>query len=350
MACQIVHSLPPDVWRAFVRDHPQGGVFQTPEMFEVYRSTKRYAPGLWAATDEGRVLALMMPVRIALMDGLGRHFTTRAIVSGGILCSETAEGRQALQELLHQYTRRERNLSLFTEVRNDCSTDGLGPVLVAAGFEYEDHLNYLIKLEACPENVFARIGPRTRKHIRQAVKRREVRVVEVTDRSQIPACYELLEHAYRNARVPLADMSLFYSTFDCLVPKGMARFTLAYVGDAPAAVSIDLLYKDVIYGWYGGMDRSFIAQVPNEVLMWNILEWGCRNNYRVYDFGGAGKPNEKYGVRDFKAKFGGELVCFGRHTWVPRPMRMTVSRLAYAALRRALYGNGGYDEKRRHPA
>ena len=27
---------------------------------------------------------------------------------------------------------------------------------------------------------------------------------------------------------------------------------------------------------------------------------------------GAGKPNEDYGVREFKSKFGGELVEFGR--------------------------------------
>jgi len=35
---------------------------------------------------------------------------------------------------------------------------------------------------------------------------------------------------------------------------------------------------------------------------------------------GAGKPSEKYGVRDFKAKFGGNLVNFGRNTWIPSEM------------------------------
>jgi lipid II:glycine glycyltransferase (peptidoglycan interpeptide bridge formation enzyme) len=35
---------------------------------------------------------------------------------------------------------------------------------------------------------------------------------------------------------------------------------------------------------------------------------------------GAGKPDEGYGVRDFKAKFGGELVEHGRYLYLCKPM------------------------------
>ena len=42
--------------------------------------------------------------------------------------------------------------------------------------------------------------------------------------------------------------------------------------------------------------------------------WGAENGYRLCNFGGAGKRDEEYGVRDFKAKFGGELICFARST------------------------------------
>jgi len=35
-------------------------------------------------------------------------------------------------------------------------------------------------------------------------------------------------------------------------------------------------------------------------------EMGVGNGYRLYDFG-TGRPDVEYGVRDFKAKFGGEL-------------------------------------------
>jgi hypothetical protein len=333
MGIQIVHSLPIETWRLFVEQHPKGNIFHTPEMFSVCQLTRGYATELWAATERERILALMLPTRISLRGGLVRLLTTRTVVFGGVLCMDSAEGRLALRELLEQYKRFPGRPSLFTEIRNVSSLDAAAPILAESGFLYEDHLNYLIRLEDCAKSVFERIGPRTRKHIRQSLKRNEVQIVEVAERAQISLCYDLLHHAYRNAQVPLSDLSLFHAAFDHLLSKGMARFTLAFVNDEPAATSIDLLYKDVIYGWYGGINRKFVSQVPNEALMWNVLEWGCLHGYRLYDFGGAGKPTETYGVRDFKAKFGGNLVCYGRNTWVTHPALLTVSKCAYEMIR-----------------
>ena len=95
-------------------------------------------------------------------------------------------------------------------------------------------------------------------------------------------------------------------------------------------------YKDVVYGWYGGVDRAYGSYIPNELLTWHILQWGAEHGYRMYDFGGAGEPDEEYGVRDFKAKFGGELVSFGRNTCECAPWLLRLSKLGYRLLRRWL--------------
>jgi lipid II:glycine glycyltransferase (peptidoglycan interpeptide bridge formation enzyme) len=113
----------------------------------------------------------------------------------------------------------------------------------------------------------------------------------------------------------------------------MVRFVLAYAERAPVATSIELIYKDILYGWYGGVDRSYSKFVPNELLMWNILEWGANKGLRVYDFGGAGRPDEEYGVRDFKAKFGGNLVSYGRNVYVHRPGVLRLVKLGYQLFR-----------------
>jgi len=61
-------------------------------------------------------------------------------------------------------------------------------------------------------------------------------------------------------------------------------------------------------------------------------ELGCR----LLDLGGAGRPDEPYGVRDFKAKYGGLLVDFGRDIWVRSPARMRVATTGYESIRRFL--------------
>lgn len=336
---KIVRELSYETWRQFVASHPQGNIFHTPEMFMVWKETKGYAPELWAAVSDGEIGALWLPVHISLSTGFLKRFSTRSVVFGGILGCKGQLGERGVSELLQHYKHHTRMKSLFTEVRNVSEMNGILPVLSESGFKYEEHLNYLISLQGPVEAVFDRIGSRTRQHIRRGIKRNQVHIEEIHRRNQVFICYDLLRKTYGRANVPLPDISLFHAAFDQLLPLGMVRFALAYVEDEPAAVSVELLYKDTVYGWYGGVDRRFIAMVPNELLIWNVLQWGCEHGYRVYDFGGAGRPDEKYGVRDFKAKFGGELVCYGRNVWVAHPVGLAASRYGYALLRKILYGN-----------
>jgi lipid II:glycine glycyltransferase (peptidoglycan interpeptide bridge formation enzyme) len=170
-------------------------------------------------------------------------------------------------------------------------------------------------------------------------------VTEATTREELSECYEVLRRTYGRARVPVADRSLFEAAFDVLWPRGMVKFVLARIGETCVAASVELVFKDTIYGWYGGVDREFVSRTPNELLMWHVLKWGAENGFRTYDFGGAGRPDEEYGVRSFKAKFGGELVCYGRNVRTHAPRRLAVGRMGYEVYRRlmslrAANGNG----------
>jgi lipid II:glycine glycyltransferase (peptidoglycan interpeptide bridge formation enzyme) len=336
MQINIVRDLPEKVWHDFVHRHPTGNVFHTPEMYHVFRHAQRHQPELWAATKGEHVLALLLPVRITLMGGLLHTLTTRSVVYGSVLCAPGAEGEEALGELLNVYGQKMNRQALFTELRNLSDLGAVQPALQRHGYVYEDHLNYLIDLDRPPDAILQSIGRRTRKKIRRGLRKGEVAIEEVKERSQIAVCYDLLRQTYQNAQVPLADRSLFDAAFDILRPKGMIRFTLAHVEDTPVAASVELLYKDIIYGWYGAVNRDYGSYTPNELITWHIFQWGAENGYRQYDFGGAGKPDEDYGVRDFKAKFGGELVCFGRNTCVHMPRLYHVSEWGYNIYRRFL--------------
>ena len=332
---QILQSLDEERWRRFVESQPAGNIFHTPEIFQVLAQTRGHRPALWAAVQEdGQILALLLPVQITLIAGPLRRLTTRAVAYGGVLYDPSPAGHEALGALLRGYTQKTGREALFTELRNLSDVSAVRPLLEECGFVHADHLNYLIDLKRPPEAIFKSIGHRTRKNIRHALNQGQVSITEVQDREQLSICYGLLHQTYQAAHVPLADRSLFQAAFDVLYPKGMARFTLACVGQAPAATSVELLYKDVMYGWYGGVDRAYSSYMPNELLMWHILQWGAERGYRLYDFGGAGNPDQEYGVRDFKAKFGGELVSFGRNTCVHAPTLLGLSELGYRILRR----------------
>lgn len=336
---KVVRSLDEVLWRQFLLENPTANIFHTPEMFRVFSQAKGYMPHLWAAVDQqGQPRALLLSVKVTLMNGWIPRLTTRAIAYGSVLCGPDVRSREALNLLLQAYKREEKEGALFSELRNLSDLGHLQEVLNEQGFVYEDHLNYLINLNRPAEEILQSMGQRTRKKIRKSLRDGVVNISEVTCQAELEDWYNILQKTYGHAKVPLADRSLFVAAFNELYPKGMAKFLLVKIEDTLVASSVELLFKDIIYGWYGGSDRAYSEYIPNERLIWYILEWGANNGYAVYDFGGAGKPEEEYGVRDFKAKFGGDLVNFGRNTWVHNPTLLQFSKQGYQFYRRFRMG------------
>lgn len=333
---KLVHELDHQTWRDFVDRHPQGNVFHTPEMFYTFAHAKGYQPELWAITEsDGTPIALFVPVTITLFKAMARWFSTRVVSFGSVLCVDSARGKKALDKLLRTYTQQVNRNVLFTELRNISDISHIDSLLAQNGFEYEEHLNFFIYLGKGSEEVLQNIGSRTRKKIRKGLREKTVKINEITNLSELKPWYEILAATYRHAQTPLADYSLFEAAYHYLFPQKMAKFLIGTIDGQAVACSLELPYKNRIYGWYGGSDRHFSKFHPNELLNWYIMDWGATHNYEIYDFGGAGKPNESYGVRDFKAKFGGELVGLGRYICVHAPGRLKLSQFVYKLYKRS---------------
>jgi serine/alanine adding enzyme len=333
---RVVKQLDETDWRAFVDSNPNSHIFHTPEMFQVFARTKGYRPSLWAAMDShNRPLALLLPVEITLMGGPFRRFTTRAVAYASVLCAPSLQGQEALRTLLQTYRREVKGRILFTELRNLSDLGTLQPVLHECGFAYEEHLNFIVDLARPQEDIWKSIRSNARRNVRKA-RKLEVAIEDVEDPCRLSAIYDLLKQVYRRIQVPLADVSFFRASFEVLRPKGMMKILAAKVEDVDIGALTLLLHKDVVLYWYTGTLREYAAHRAGDLLVWHTLEWGSRNGFRLLDFGGAGKPDEDYGVRDFKAKFGGRLVSYGRNTCVHAPVTMQVSRIVYEVARRFL--------------
>jgi serine/alanine adding enzyme len=332
----IGNDLDHHTWKEFVNNHPQGTIFHTPEMFEVFRRTHGHTPVLWNAQErDGEPLALLLPVQITLLNGPFRPFTTRALAYGSVLCAPGQPGRMALDELLKAHNQDGKRHLLFTELRNPYDLQDLLPVLDDHGFAYEEHLNFLIDLKRSTRDIWGDIRDSARRNIKKA-RRLEVQIEEVHHMSDIEGAYSVLKDVYKRIQVPLPDISLFQASFKVLCPKEMFKILLAKVKDEVIGVLCLLLYKGVIYYWYTGTLREYAAYRAGDLLVWHTLEYGSQNGYRLLDFGGGGKPGEPYGVRDFKAKFGGDLVNYGRNICVHAPTKLKVSQAGYSLLRRFL--------------
>jgi serine/alanine adding enzyme len=337
---RIEQVIDPTVWRSFVEQHPQGNIFHTPELFEVFSQARGHSTSTWAALDSsGEILALLLPVQITLFHGpllrLLRPLSSRAVAFGSVLCAPNTQGQAVLGELLKAYNRKMKNGPLFTEFRNLSDLREIHPVLGQNGFAYEDHLNFLIDLDRPVPGIWHEVNASARRNIKKA-QRSGVLIEELIRPEEIPGAYAVLKEVYKRIQVPLPDISLFQAAFTNLHPKGMLKILLARVEGKIVGVLCLLLYKGTIYYWYTGTLREYASYRTADLLVWHILELGSCSGYKLFDFGGGGKPNKPYGVRDFKAKYGGTMVNFGRNINIHSPLRLKLSQTSFQLIRRFL--------------
>jgi lipid II:glycine glycyltransferase (peptidoglycan interpeptide bridge formation enzyme) len=91
----------------------------------------------------------------------------------------------------------------------------------------------------------------------------------------------------------------------CLVQPGRALYTYYYCGIRD--------YHRRIY--------------PTHLAILAAMEYALDNNIPLIDFMGAGKPDEEYGVRRYKAEFGGQLVEHGRFIKILNPFLYHLGRI-----------------------
>jgi len=308
---EITESIDREKWEDFVFNHPEGNIFQTCAMADVYRSTKNYEPISLAAVEpeSGELLAVLQAVIIRDAAGLIGSISSRSIINSGPLFIEGKRGFDALEKLLNYYEKFLNNRAIYTQVRNLWDTESSKETLNSLGYQYEHHLNYLVNLNRPEKEIWGDIHKPRRKGINRAEKV-GIEVRKITTRDEIKDCYKVIEETYKNVRLPLADISLLESAYDKLSSSGLIDFYLATLEGEVVGSRVVLKYKGMVHDWYAGSKQEI--NYVNEAVVWHMLSQYAGKE-KVFDFGGAGHPDKPYGVREFKKRFGGEEVNYGRY-------------------------------------
>jgi lipid II:glycine glycyltransferase (peptidoglycan interpeptide bridge formation enzyme) len=323
----VVRQLDFGQWSDFVRRHPHGNVFQSPQMFQVWQATRHNDPFLLAAVDgEGRIRGVLQGVVQKEYSAIMGTLTARAIVWGGPLVEDDDE--EVFDLLMSEYSEFAGKRAIYSQFRNLWSLENVKQRLERLGFIYEEHLNIHVDLNKSEEQLWKEVHSKRRNEIRRARKEGTV-VEELTQKNQILEAYSILMDVYRRARLPIHHSSLFETAFDVMGPEGMVRFFGAYFEGELIGTIVVFCYNGTVYDWYAGSRRDFYHKYPNDLLPWHVFLWAREAGFTLFDFGGAGKPGKPYGVRDYKKKFGGELRNFGRFEKVHKPLLMRIGKLGF---------------------
>lgn len=299
-------------WSEFVNKHPHGNIFQTPEFFSLNLHAKNYEPILISIHDRGRLSGILLAVIQKENFGVFSWFTSRSIIIGGPLVEDN--NIFLLDKILAKYKATIKGRAIYTQLRNLFDWKDQKSVFKKYGFKYEPHLDILIDVNDI-EGMHQNISKNKKRNVIKS-KNKGTFFREIIDFNEFENAVKLINSNYKKIGLPSPSKEYLYSAFQELHKSNMLKVFGAFFGDAIIGTRIELLYKDLIYDWYAGCDENESNKYPNDFLIYNILLWGHSNNFRLFDFGGAGKPDEPYGVREHKIKFSNNLVEFGRFEYI----------------------------------
>lgn len=325
-------AVNPQAWDALAARSDTASWFQTRAAYRFYASLpQEMQPFVYGVEESGVLTGVIVGYLTRARMPAVQSFSRRAIVLGGAML-DAAISDHALALLLQ--TLREglaQQYAVYIELRNFHDYSRWRTVFTDNGFTYHAHLDFQIDCTDLPHTV-QRMKSNRRRQVRKAFEQ-GVTVGEAQSVQEVKAFYRILRDLYRRrVRTPLPSEAFFLAFYRQGIGKILlVRFQGAVIG----GIVCPVWGQNTLYEWFVcGKNRQYRRQYPSVMATYAAIEYACRNRIACFDMMGAGEPATPYGVRTFKARFGGREVEYGRFRSVLRPFLYRIGTLMVSCLRR----------------
>ena len=352
-------------WSRLVASSTTGTWFQTPEAYEFYASQpelfKPFAIGICnlkfeTINAQSTLRAVCVGYVTVEKSAFKQFLTRRAIIIGGPCLADDCINEEVSLLLLklRQQLSTGANAPIYIESRNFNDYSHWKDAFAAAGFEYVPHLNFHVDTSSV-EVVEANLGKSRKRDIRTSL-RDGATIIEKPTLEQVREYYAILEHLYKiRVKTPLFP----FSFFEKLWQHHDGRFILVALNNEIIGGTVCVVFNrdkfetinhkfeiivpigkettthpSVVYEWFVcGRDGEWKSIFPSSLATYAGIKYAAEHGCARFDMMGAGKPDEAYGVRDFKARFGGKEVEHGRFLCVTKPVLYQIGKLGVAILK-----------------
>ncbi len=223
-----------------------------------------------------------------------------------------------------------KNKTVYYEFRNLEDTQKYKALFIANKFEYKEHLNFKITISS-ENKVWNNLSDSKKRQITKSLKQGAV-IIDNPNLNELKEFYQILKRLYRlKVKKPLPSWEFFYVFWQETKKGKLGKYLLVkYQNKVVAGMMCPIHGKKVIYEWFiAGLDKEYNKQgmYPSVLATWAGIKYAIDNQIETFDFMGAGHPDKPYGVREFKAKFGGELVNYGRYIRINKPLLYFIGKV-----------------------
>lgn len=325
-----IKQIDTEQWQRLVQESPTATWFQTREAYDFYASLPALmTPFVVAVSEAERPTGIVVGYVTKESSRIKHYFTRRAIVIGGPLLAADISA-DALTMLLDALISLLASQAIYIETRNFNDYSRWRTTFERCGFAYQPHLNFHIDTSS-EEVARGNIGKHRWKYIRLSLRDGATLVSDPT-LQQVAEYYQILKELYTTkVKTPLFP----FQFFEKLYASPSAKFLLvAFNGQIIGGTVCVSLKQKALYEWYVCGDDNYHKGIrPSSVATWFGMQYAAQHGYPIFDLMGAGVPDKKYGVRDFKAEFGGRLVEHGRFLRVSQPLLYKIGTIGVKLLK-----------------
>jgi len=302
-------------WHDGIKQSGFSSPFQTPEFYNFFNSIDGLSADVFAVEENNTYSALVV-VTVQKEKGPQGFFSRRGIIYGGPLVKQNQSF--ALTNLLREISTYYRNKLIYLEIRNYFDFSAYKDIFENNNFKYNRHLNVQLSIgNRSVKDILTKMKYNRRREINISYKE-GTSVKSASTIEEVNQLYKILESLYRaRVKLPLPDFSYFENLYKSEIGKVfIVKHEEKIIGGA-----FCLYYEDLsIYTLYYAGIRDYHKKIfPTHLAIMGVIEFAVNKNLKYIDFMGAGKPDEDYGVRDFKLQFGGDLVEHGRYILILNP-------------------------------
>jgi len=182
------------------------------------------------------------------------------------------------------------------------------------------HYTFQLDITQPEAQLLENMKSKTRYNIRVSQKH-GVFVKEETGKEAFETYLDLAEQTWKRQHFYGHDKHYHRLMWETLHPAGIAHLLIAYYPHPafprpkPLTAWIVFLYKNVLYYPYGASSSQYKHVMASNLMMWEAICFGKKNEAAVFDMWGSLGPNPDpkdpwYGFHRFKESFGPKLVEF----------------------------------------
>jgi len=286
--------------------------FQTPAFYKINRAANQIDAHVFAV-EENDVYKVLVVVTVQQERGLISYFSRRGIIFGGPILDDCSV--DVLKNFLMYVATCLQQKVIYLETRNYFDIKAYKKAFDECGWQYTPNVTIQLNITGKTNaELLSSLTSNRRNEIKKSISQ-GVSYGLCHSENEVIEIYKILKELYSNkVKLPIPNVKYFIEMYkDGLMKAFFVKHDGIVIGGSFCMV---LSGKGLYTFYYCGLSYYKKNIYPTHLAILAALEYAIANDIPHIDFMGAGKPNEKYGVREYKSQFGGTLVEHGRFLYV----------------------------------